>query len=31
MLRARTTIVLGALACHELFPAGTGRTGPLAG
>jgi hypothetical protein len=25
MLRARTTIVLGALACHELFPAGTGR------
>ena len=26
MLRARTTIVLGALACHELFPAGTGRT-----
>ena len=25
MLRARTTIVLGALACHELFPAGNAK------
>ena len=26
MLRARTTIVLGALACHELLPAGQSKT-----